>query len=57
MRIGELATRTGISVCALQHYDQAGVLSSVRQDTGYRMFTPDDIVREHLRGPLPVQRT
>ncbi len=48
MRIGELATRTGISVRALRHYDQAGVLSSVRQDNGYRTFTPDDIARVRL---------
>lgn len=48
MRIGELATRTGISVRALRHYDQAGVLSSVRQDNGYRTFTLDDIARVRL---------
>lgn len=48
MRIGELATRTGISVRALRHYDQAGVLSSVRQENGYRTFTLDDIARVRL---------
>ncbi|NTY02392.1 MerR family transcriptional regulator [Deinococcus sp. JMULE3] len=48
MRIGELAARTGTSVRALRHYDQAGVLSSVRQENGYRTFTPDDIARVRL---------
>lgn len=45
MRIGELAARTGCSVRALRHYEHAGVLSSVRQDNGYRSFTPDDAAR------------
>ena len=40
MRIGELAARTGSSVRALRHYDRTGVLSSVRQDNGYRTFIP-----------------
>lgn len=48
MRIGELAARTGCSVRALRHYEHAGVLSSVRQDNGYRSFTPDDAARVRL---------
>ncbi|WP_082505659.1 MerR family transcriptional regulator [Deinococcus sp. Leaf326] len=48
MRIGELATHTGSSVRALRHYEHAGVLSSVRQDNGYRWFTPEDIARVRL---------
>ena len=48
MRIGELAARTGSSVRALRHYDRTGVLSSVRQDNGYRTFTPEDVARVRL---------
>lgn len=48
MRIGELAAHTGSSVRALRHYEHAGVLSSVRQDNGYRSFTPEDIARVRL---------
>lgn len=48
MHIGELATHTGCSVRAIRHYDRTGVLSSTRQDNGYRTFTPEDITRVHL---------
>ena len=48
MRIGELANLTGSSVRALRHYDRMGVLSSARQDNGYRTFTPEDVGRVRL---------
>lgn len=48
MRIGELSTRTGVSVRALRHYDQAGLLSSRRRENGYRDF-PESEVRRVLR--------
>jgi len=38
MSIGELARQTGASVRSLRHYEQSGLLSSVRQENGYRLF-------------------
>lgn len=36
--IGELATRTGVSVRAIRHYDAQGLLASARGANGYRLF-------------------
>ncbi|MEH6436325.1 MerR family transcriptional regulator [Massilia sp. DD77] len=36
--IGELAKRTGASVRSLRHYEQSGLLDTIRQDNGYRLF-------------------
>lgn len=45
-RVGELAEQAGISVRALHHYDEIGLLApSRRSDAGYRLYTPDDIAR------------
>ncbi|MFD7924107.1 MerR family transcriptional regulator [Streptomyces sp. NPDC059740] len=38
MRIGELAARTGTTPRALRHYEQAGLLTSVREPNGYRAY-------------------
>ncbi|MCX3063880.1 MerR family transcriptional regulator [Streptomyces beihaiensis] len=38
MRIGELAEATGVSPRALRHYEQAGLLTSVRTANGYRVY-------------------
>lgn len=40
LSIGELAARTGASVRSLRHYEQNGLLLSVRQPNGYRSFDP-----------------
>ncbi len=40
LSIGELAQRSGASVRALRHYEQAGLLASVRGENGYRRFDP-----------------
>lgn len=46
LKIGELAKRTGLTVRALHHYDDIGLLSpSVRSDAGYRLYSPDDVAR------------
>ncbi len=46
MKVGELAKRTGVSVRALHHYDQIGLLSpSHRTEAGYRLYEASDIVR------------
>jgi DNA-binding transcriptional MerR regulator len=36
--IGELATRSGVSVRAIRHYDAQGLLASARGANGYRLF-------------------
>ncbi|MGD0662312.1 MAG: MerR family transcriptional regulator [Syntrophorhabdales bacterium] len=47
MRIGELASRTGVSVRSLRHYEKAGLLSSRRLTNGYRWFDAEAIDRVH----------
>jgi len=45
-KVGELASRTGISVRALHHYDQIGLLSpSLRTPSGHRLYQQADIAR------------
>jgi MerR family transcriptional regulator, copper efflux regulator len=38
LSIGELAKRTGASVRSIRHYDEHGLLATVRASNGYRMF-------------------
>jgi DNA-binding transcriptional MerR regulator len=45
-KVGALARRTGVSVRALHHYDELGLLSpSHRSASGYRLYTEADVVR------------
>jgi len=45
-KVGELAKRTGVSVRALHHYDEIGLLSpSHRSEAGYRLYTETDVAR------------
>ena len=45
-QIGELAKRAGLSVRALRHYDQLGLLApSGRTDAGYRLYAEADVRR------------
>ena len=45
-KVGELAKRTGVSVRALHHYDEIGLLSpSHRSEAGYRLYTQVDVAR------------
>jgi DNA-binding transcriptional MerR regulator len=45
-KVGELARRTGLSVRTLHYYDEIGLLSpSRRTDSGYRLYTAEDVVR------------
>ena len=45
-KVGALAKRTGVSVRALHHYDELGLLSpSHRSASGYRLYTASDVVR------------
>ena len=41
MRIGELATKTGVSVRALRYYEEQGLLASERSESGQRHY-PDE---------------
>ena len=44
-RIGEVATATGLTVRALHHYDQIGlVVPSPRTSGGHRLYTRADLV-------------
>lgn len=48
LKVGELARRTGLTVRALHHYDSIGLLSpSERSDSGYRLYSRDDVARLH----------
>lgn len=48
LKIGELAARSGLTVRALHHYDDIGLLtSSARADSGYRLYNRDDVARLH----------
>lgn len=48
LKVGELAQRSGLTVRALHHYDQIGLLSpSVRTEAGYRLYDRDDVARLH----------
>lgn len=38
LSIGALSQRTGASVRSIRHYDEHGLLASVRAGNGYRMF-------------------
>ena len=45
-QIGELAKRTGVTVRALRHYDQIGLLvPSERSFSGYRLYSDLDVQR------------
>jgi DNA-binding transcriptional MerR regulator len=55
MKVGELARRSGLTVRALHHYEQVGLLlPSARSAAGYRLYNAADVARLHgiqaLRG-------
>ncbi|CAM3483766.1 MerR family transcriptional regulator [Corallococcus sp. ZKHCc1 1396] len=46
LKVGELARRTGLSVRALHHYDEIGLLKpSAHTASGHRLYTAADIAR------------
>lgn len=48
LRVGELARRAGLTVRALHHYDEIGLLTpSGRSDSGYRLYSQADVQRLH----------
>lgn len=48
MRIGQVAQASGVSVRAIRHYEQLGLLAATRTDSQYRVFQPEDIDRVKL---------
>ena len=60
MRIGELSRRAGVSVRALRHYENEGLLQPGRCSNGYRVFEDDAVelvrqVREMIDNGLPIR--
>ncbi len=51
LKVGALATRTGISVRTLHHYDDIGLLSpSARTPSGHRLYDVRDVARlQHIQ--------
>lgn len=46
LKIGELAKRTGLTIRALRHYDEIGVLTpSGRSEGGYRLYDRNDVAK------------
>ncbi|RKS05339.1 DNA-binding transcriptional MerR regulator [Nocardiopsis sp. Huas11] len=43
MRIGELATRAGVSTRTLRYYESRGLLPSRREVNGYRVYDDGDL--------------
>ena len=50
LTVGQVATRYGVTVRTLHHYDDVGLLTpSARSHSGYRQYTPDDLARlQHI---------
>ena len=48
LKVGELAKRSGLTVRALHHFDEIGLLQpSARSEAGYRLYSRDDVARLH----------
>jgi MerR family transcriptional regulator, copper efflux regulator len=45
VRIGDLATKAGVSPSLLRYYEEQGLLSSTRSEAGYRIYGPDALGR------------
>lgn len=43
MRIGELASRSGVSIKAIRYYEQLGLITPTRSVNGYRWFDDDHV--------------
>jgi len=48
LKVGELAKRSGLTVRALHHFDEIGLLKpSARSEAGYRLYNHGDVARLH----------
>src|SRR3984893_10148836 len=46
LKVGELAKRSGLTVRALHHYDEIGLLKpSLHTEAGHRLYTAADVAR------------
>ena len=45
MRIGELASRSGVSVRSVRYYEEQGLLTSTRSRSGQRHYTDGEVER------------
>ena len=46
LKVGEVARRTGLTVRALHHYDEVGLLRpSLHTESGHRLYTAADLAR------------
>ncbi|MEU9091544.1 MerR family transcriptional regulator [Streptomyces sp. NPDC048428] len=45
MRIGELASRAGVSIRSVRYYEEQGLLASTRSSSGQRHYTDDEVER------------
>src|SRR5271168_4740111 len=46
LKVGELASRTGLTVRTLHHYDEIGLLRpSLHTESGHRLYTAGDVAR------------
>src|SRR5947209_3165062 len=46
LKVGELARRTGLTIRALHHYDEIGLLKpSLHTEAGHRLYTAGDVAR------------
>ena len=45
MKIGELSSRTGVSIRMLRYYEQEGLLKPPRSESGYRRYGFEDVQR------------
>ncbi|MFE2498546.1 MerR family transcriptional regulator [Streptomyces scopuliridis] len=45
MRIGELASRAGVSVRSVRYYEEQGLLTSTRSPSGQRHYTESEVER------------
>ncbi|MFD3523966.1 MerR family transcriptional regulator [Streptomyces sp. NPDC058653] len=45
MRIGELASRAGVSVRSVRYYEEQGLLASTRSPSGQRHYTESEVER------------
>jgi DNA-binding transcriptional MerR regulator len=45
MQVGEVASRTGVSVRSIRHYERSGLLRARRRTNGYREFDEESVDR------------
>lgn len=60
LRVGDLATRTGVSARLLRYYENQGLLPAERSSTGQRLFDADAVaqvqyIRQLLDAGLPTR--